>query len=205
MILSLFIVEFLRAVSECPETKNHLQTKDKESILKQALYYEHNMHNDDQFREVPILVEDTVMGASFDSLLNTITAPKHIQPYNYVSFRILYRLANLIQNRKRIFKEVNNQELVNPEQNKNYDEDLSEKLGFYKLEQTYREILKFKINYEQNVWRDESEIDQKDVDRVFECDKDHQMKLKKFITQKNESGENGFEVLLKYMTDLTDK
>ena len=76
MILSLYIVEFLKAVSECPETHSHLLKKDQ--ILKQVLYYEHNSVCQDQIRLVPVLVEDTDMGATFDSLLNAITGPKHV-------------------------------------------------------------------------------------------------------------------------------
>jgi hypothetical protein len=47
--------------------------------------------------ETPIEVEDTQLGLSFDSLRNAITGHDSINPYNYVAFRILHRMANLLQ------------------------------------------------------------------------------------------------------------
>ena len=49
---------------------------------------------------MPIELEDTELGKSMDKLLDLLIVNHEdlntLQPYNYVSFRLLHRMANLL-------------------------------------------------------------------------------------------------------------
>ena len=51
---------------------------------------------------MPILIEDTNMGETFDALFNAIQGQNAVEPYNRVSFRILHKMANQLQDFKGI-------------------------------------------------------------------------------------------------------
>lgn len=74
--------------------------------LKQILYHEHNNVKDNSFRKVPILVEDTEMGADINRLLRVISGYQSVEAYNFVSFRVLHRLANLMSGKLVMPEEV---------------------------------------------------------------------------------------------------
>jgi hypothetical protein len=93
-ILSLFLVEFLKKASEVDVTRQSVALMSDK--LKEFLFNEHTKVSSDQYRHVPVLVEDTELGNDIEVLLGVITGKKRVEPYNYVSFRVLHKLANLM-------------------------------------------------------------------------------------------------------------
>lgn len=57
---------------------------------------EHTKICSDEYRRVPVLVEDTEIGNDIEVLLGVITGKKRVDAFNFVSFRVLHRLANLM-------------------------------------------------------------------------------------------------------------
>lgn len=87
--LALSILNFLKHVSKENKTKDQL--KNKGDVLKQILYAEQSFTCDARFIVTPIEVETTQMGADFEALRQCLQQSYNsIEPYNYVSFRILH-------------------------------------------------------------------------------------------------------------------
>ena len=86
-------------------------------------------------------VEATQLGMDFESLRNAITQGyEAIEPYNYVSFRILHQMANLLMPHDEV--------TYNPEN-----------LGEYmnnSIIKAYRNNLEIKMKYEKKFWPDTS-------------------------------------------------
>ena len=131
-ILSLSILNFFKFASEADQTKVHL--KNKQEILKKILYSE--QQNTIYYKDTPIEVEDTYLGHSFDALRNAITGHESINPYNFVSFRILHRMANLLQGEYTIQSydpsDVHDSEKIPDQLIENYRDSLAEKIKFEK-------------------------------------------------------------------------
>lgn len=49
--------------------------------------------------KVPVEIEDTWMGRNMDVLISSVTGADSIEPYNYVSFRVLQRMADVLMNK----------------------------------------------------------------------------------------------------------
>jgi len=64
--------------------------------LKDFMFNEHSKVHSDSYRQVPVLVEDTELGNDIEVLLGVISGKRRVEAYNYVSFRVLHRLANLM-------------------------------------------------------------------------------------------------------------
>lgn len=47
----------------------------------------------------PIEIEETWIGRTIDVLIYAVTGVDSIEPYNYVSFRILQRMADILMNK----------------------------------------------------------------------------------------------------------
>ncbi len=47
----------------------------------------------------PIELEETWLGRNMDVLIYAVTGVDSIEPYNYVSFRLLQRMANILMNK----------------------------------------------------------------------------------------------------------
>lgn len=74
------------------------QLKNKGEVLKRILYAEQQHTRDFQFVITPIEIEVTQMGMDFEALRGAIQQGfRQIEPYNYISFRILHQMANLLQ------------------------------------------------------------------------------------------------------------
>lgn len=98
-ILSLYIAKFFKQVSLDNDTRSHLKEKKFKKYFKECLYYEHNKVLNNIYRKIPILIEDTEIGVDIEALLSVIS-PKHaLEGYNYVSFRIMHKLANTMSNK----------------------------------------------------------------------------------------------------------
>lgn len=94
--LALSILNFLKHVSKEVKTKDQL--KNKGEVLKRILYAEQQHTRDFQFVITPIEIEVTQMGMDFEALRGAIQQGfRQIEPYNYISFRILHQMANLLQ------------------------------------------------------------------------------------------------------------
>ena len=104
------------------------------------------------FRDIPIEIEDTYLGHSFDALRNAITGHESINPYNNVSFRILHRMANLLQGNYTIRS-------YDPS-DQNESDDIPDQLIDH-----YRDSLEDKKNNEKMYWPDHN---QERIDRVKE-------------------------------------
>jgi hypothetical protein len=64
--------------------------------MNSLMYYEHDRCINDIYRETPVLIEDTHMGNDLGVLLETISGKKSVPAFNYVSFRVLHKLAELM-------------------------------------------------------------------------------------------------------------
>lgn len=65
--------------------------------MKRLLFCEIQNNCSPRFLRFPIEVEFTEMGQDFESLRNAITGNDSVNPYNFVAFRILHQMANLLQ------------------------------------------------------------------------------------------------------------
>jgi len=133
--LALSILNFLKHVSNEVKTKDKL--KNKGEVLKRILYAEQAGTRDFSFVITPVEVEVTQMGMDFESLRGAIQqGHMQIEPYNYISFRILHQMANLLQ-----------QEWPKG----TYDPIVLDK-DSAKLIDAYRDKLEVKKRYEENFW-----------------------------------------------------
>jgi hypothetical protein len=94
--LSLSILNFLKFVSSDESLQTHLYGKS--DVLAQILASEQT--STVQMLRVPIDLESTQIGTQILSLRDVIAGKNHagVQPYNYVSFRVIARMADLLQN-----------------------------------------------------------------------------------------------------------
>lgn len=93
--LSLSILNFLKHCSLESKIRHHLEGK--KDILKEILFAEMQYTTSPKYRKIPIEIEDTYMGNSFDVLREAINGNDKLQCYNYVSFRILHQMADILQ------------------------------------------------------------------------------------------------------------
>ena len=92
-----------------------------------------------QYIETPIEVETTQMGMDFESLRNAISQGNDcVDPYNYISFRILHQMANLLQS------------FAPPG---TYDPKIIGDTQDDYIIEAYQENLKNKIRFETDFWR----------------------------------------------------
>jgi len=84
----------LKYCSECPKSKQHL--KGKEHYLTEILILEQKNCGDKA--TIPVDLENTYLASKFEFLKNVISGngKGNLEPYNYVSFRVLVRIANLL-------------------------------------------------------------------------------------------------------------
>ena len=93
--LALSILNFLKHVSKESKTKDQL--KNKGDVLKRILYSEQTYTRLYRYVLTPVEVETTQLGMDFESLRAAIQQGYEcIDPYTYVSFRILHQMANLL-------------------------------------------------------------------------------------------------------------
>jgi len=74
--------------------RQHL--KGKESYLTDILISEQN--NCGSLAKIPVDLENTYLASKFEFLKNVISGNgnDNLEPYNYVSFRVLVKIANLL-------------------------------------------------------------------------------------------------------------
>lgn len=66
--------------------------------FKQALYADEQCTSYEMMK-YPIELEETWLGRNMDVLIFAVTGVDSIEPYNYVSFRLLQRMANILMNK----------------------------------------------------------------------------------------------------------
>lgn len=108
--------------------------------FKQALYAEENFTSHAMMR-YPIEIEDTWLGRNMDVLIYALTGTDSIEPYNYVSFRVLQRMGDILMDRIDL-------DVIDTFQ---AGEDVIEK-----LKTNYREKLKARKRLERTYWEDPS-------------------------------------------------
>ena len=88
--LSLSILNFLKFVSKDTKTRPYLEEHyDK---FRNILFSEQEYTQTRAYIETPVEIETTQLGKDFETLRESLTqhSAESIQPYNYVSFRILH-------------------------------------------------------------------------------------------------------------------
>jgi hypothetical protein len=56
------------------------------------------MNTSYELSKYPIEIEATWLGRSIDVLMFSMTGPDSINPFNYVSFRVIQRMADILMN-----------------------------------------------------------------------------------------------------------
>ena len=66
--------------------------------MSRVLHMEQNFTLSNEFKQVPIEIETTDLGNHFVDLKSCISMGYlSLEPYNYVSFRVIHQMANLLQ------------------------------------------------------------------------------------------------------------
>lgn len=84
--MSLSCLHFLKFASVNADMKKYLLNRHDQ--FKQALHADETATSY-EMSKIPVEVEDTWMGRNMDVLIFSVTGADSIEPYNYVSFRIL--------------------------------------------------------------------------------------------------------------------
>ena len=91
-MLSISIVNFLHFVSREELTTKYLE--DHTKYLKEILFLEQN--NTNAFKQIPIEIESTSMGADINTLWGVISGHNAVKPFTFVAFRIIARIADIL-------------------------------------------------------------------------------------------------------------
>jgi|APSaa5957512535_1039671.scaffolds.fasta_scaffold273662_1 hypothetical protein len=94
--LSLSILNFLKACTINPMMKKYLYNK--KQIFKSILYNE-DTNSSTKVKEVPIDIENTVIGSDMICLIECISGERTIQPYCDVALRLIIRMADVLMYR----------------------------------------------------------------------------------------------------------
>lgn len=97
-ILAVSILNFLLFVSKDAVLQVYLEKHAiSHGAFKSILFSEQTFTYNDEFTMIPLLLEDTSIGIKFDNLKSVISQGfQCLSPYNFVSFRILSSIANLL-------------------------------------------------------------------------------------------------------------
>ena len=139
LALSLSCIHFLKFASINPDLKKYLLNRHDQ--FKQALYADEQNTGWDMMK-YPVEIEETWLGRNMDVLIYTVTGTDSIEPYNYVSFRLLQRMADILMNKVDI-------EVVDPFQ---AGVDVIEHLAEH-----YRQKFKKRKREERAYWQDPPE------------------------------------------------
>lgn len=96
LALSISCVHFLKFTSINPDLKKYMSSRHDE--FKQALFADEQCTSF-ELSKYPIELEETWLGRSMDVLIYAVTGVDSISPYNYVSFRLLQRMADILMNK----------------------------------------------------------------------------------------------------------
>lgn len=179
------ILNFLKHVSRENQTKDQL--KGKGEMLRRILYAEQQYTTSHRFKMTPVEIETTELGNEFESLRGTIQGSHlSLRPYNYVSFRVLHQMANLLQSEKPKIQDV----AFVGELDSNY------------IREIYHESLLCKIKLEKQFWRFDNSSGSSgyfiDIDTLNEQKKHHKVWTRKngvtqtlhFLTNQRNEVEN---------------
>lgn len=86
LALSISCVHFLKFTSINPDLKKYMTSRHDE--FKQALFADETCTRYEMMK-YPIEIEETWIGRNMDVLIYAVTGVDSIEPYNYVSFRLL--------------------------------------------------------------------------------------------------------------------
>lgn len=86
LALSMSCVHFLKFASASPDMKRLMLNR--YDPIKTALYNEENCTSS-AFMKFPIEIEQTWLGRQFEVLMNTLTGKDSLEPYTFVSFRVI--------------------------------------------------------------------------------------------------------------------
>ena len=92
--LSLSILNFIKSSSLAPLMQKYMIGRD--DLFKQILMHE-ELYSTTRVNQVPIDIENTVIGEKVNCLLSTLQ--EHLHPYNNTSLRVLMRLADILMER----------------------------------------------------------------------------------------------------------
>jgi hypothetical protein len=91
--LSLSIVNFIKASSRCPAMQPYMKNKD--TLFRDILINE-DLSSSEQVCRIPIDIENSLVGAEMNCLIDTISGQETIQPYSDVSTRVLMKIADVL-------------------------------------------------------------------------------------------------------------
>lgn len=96
LALSISCVHFLKFTSINPDLKKYMSNRHEE--FKKAVFADEQCTSF-ELSKYPIEIEETWIGRTIDVLIYAVTGVDSIEPYNYVSFRILQRMADILMNK----------------------------------------------------------------------------------------------------------
>ena len=143
-MLSISIISFLKLHNQ---DQHNPPPASREALLKNVLYFEQTFTTQANWRLVPIDVQETELGDKVKQLMDLIIVSQEdnerrekqtLEPYNYVSFRVLHRMANLLS--------------YVPSRN-NFETFSKTKKIFPAMTSYYRKGLLEKIEMEKDLWR----------------------------------------------------
>ena len=176
--LSISCVHFLKYASISQDLK-HLLAGRREKF-KRILHAE-EIYTYESHRKIPIEVEMTEIGRNFQELRHALTGAESVQPYTYVSIRVIQRIADILQARP----EPDIHDPFVP----GMDTVESLKAGLY-------ENFHSKIVFEQEVWQD-------NMDRLEQVLTSKQEVVQHFTIQHTQfSKHNGIFLLKLFLTGL---
>ena len=101
--LSLSCIMFLKACSLKPNLRLYLSERHED--LKAALYAEQEFTGRG-FVKTPIEIETTWLGRNIGVLLHSVQRSESVNAYNFVSFRVLQRMGDILMNQIEIEDKV---------------------------------------------------------------------------------------------------
>ena len=136
-------------------------------IFKEILKNE-NKFSSNQIHTVPIDIENTELGTNMQCLLDTISGNDAISPYKDVSFRVITRMADLLQARSydQNFIDTNDRETLEKVNDEDLDpEDRGIKGAIFNCQ---RETYAKRISLEADFWYDKPQFFFRDLGKQQE-------------------------------------
>ena len=191
-ILAISILNFLFFVSKDSVLQVYLEKQAMSTgAFKSILFSEQAFTCNDAFVKVPLLLEDTSIGIKFDNLKSVVSQGfQCLSPYNYVSFRVLSSIANLLSLEKS--KEDLEPLKLSDLKGEDFDDTLLD---------TYAKSLQVKITNEKDIWSDFNRA------RNDELMEGMDVENSKFFKEQHENftKKNGLQTLLHFLTSQANE
>ena len=97
LMLSIACLYFLKAASKSPEMAKKMEDDDLSWYFFENIYAEQNFTFVDH-QLIPIELEITTLGSTFFNCREALFGSKAIKPWNFISFRVIQQIANILQN-----------------------------------------------------------------------------------------------------------